>query len=36
MDCLNGHGPMLRGQNSWVCEVCGERRPQSGRVSKGS
>jgi hypothetical protein len=27
MDCPNGHGPMLRGQKSWLCEECGQRFP---------
>jgi WD40 repeat protein len=27
MDCPNGHGAMLRGRRSWVCEECGQRLP---------
>jgi WD40 repeat protein len=27
MDCPHGHGPMTRGQKSWMCEDCGARIP---------
>src|SRR4051794_20098013 len=27
MNCPKGHGPMIRGQRSWICEECGERLP---------